>query len=136
MKTIALLAVLAMLLVDVFGSKSSVGGPMTDLMVMFVVMLAVGIFEAWSKDRGPLSWVVNIVAAVLGGCVAVSLVGMAMETLLTQIHFEGRLATSDHPMRYVSEASMAVFTVLGSWITLQLIYWLPDRRSRSPGLTR
>jgi hypothetical protein len=32
-KIITLLAVAAILLVDVFGSKSSVGGPMTDLLV-------------------------------------------------------------------------------------------------------
>jgi hypothetical protein len=121
MKTIALLAAMAMLLVDVFGSKSSVGGPLTDLLVVFIVMLAVGIYEAWSKKRGPLGWMVNIVAAVIGGLVAVSLLGMAMDTILTQIHFQGKLATSHHPMRYISEVGMAIFTVLGSWTTLQIV---------------
>jgi hypothetical protein len=121
LKIITLLAVMAMLLVDLFGSKSSVGGPMTDLLVVFIVMLAVGIYEAWSRKRGALGWIVNIVAAVIGGFVAVSLAGMAMETILTQIHFQGRLATSQHPMRYISEVGMAIFTVLGSWLTLQIV---------------
>ena len=107
---------MAMLLVDLFGSKSSVGGPITDLLVVFIVMLAVGIYEAWSRKRGALGWIVNIVAAVIGGFVAVSLAGMAMETILTQIHFQGRLATSHHPMRYIAEVGMAIFTVLGSWL--------------------
>jgi hypothetical protein len=112
---------MAMLLVDLFGSKSSVGGPMTDLLVVFIVMLAVGIYEAWSRKRGALGWIVNIIAAVIGGFVAVSLAGMAVETILTQIHFQGRLATSHHPMRYISEMGMAILTVLGSWLTLQIV---------------
>jgi hypothetical protein len=121
LKIITLLAVMAMLLVDLFGSKSSVGGPITDLLVVFIVMLAVGIYEAWSRKRGALGWIVNIVAAVIGGFVAVSLAGMAMETILTQIRFQGRLATSHHPMRYIAEVGMAIFTVLGSWLTLQIV---------------
>ena len=116
-----LLAVMAMLLVDVFGSKSSVGGPMTDLLVAFLIMLAVGSYESWSGNRGPFGWIVNIVAAIIGGLVAISLMAMALETILTSIHFEGQLATSHHPMRYISEAGMAISTVLGSWITLQII---------------
>jgi hypothetical protein len=51
-KTITLLAVAAILLVDVFGSKSSVAGPMIDPLVSFLVMLAVGLYGAWG--RGPL----------------------------------------------------------------------------------
>jgi hypothetical protein len=50
-KTITLLAGAAILLVDVFGSKSSVGGPMTDLLVSFIIMLAVGLYEAWGAAR-------------------------------------------------------------------------------------
>jgi hypothetical protein len=44
-----------------------------------------------------------------------------VETILTQIHFQGRLATSHHPMRYISEMGMAILTVLGSWLTLQIV---------------
>jgi hypothetical protein len=117
---ITLLAVAAMLLVDVFGSKSSVGGPLTDLLVVFIVMLAVAIYESWSMKRGPSGWIVNIIAAVIGGAAAVSLAGTAVEMILTSIHFQGTLATSHHPMRYISEAGMAISTVLGSWVALQI----------------
>ena len=120
MKTITLLAVVAMLLVGLLGSESSVGGPMTMVLVAFLIMLAVGIYEAWSNGRGPAGWIVNIVLSVIGGIVAVSLTGMAMEEIITQIHFEGRLAVSHHPMRYITEVAMAIFTVLGSWIPLQI----------------
>jgi hypothetical protein len=120
-KAITLLAVLAMLLVGFVGSESSVGGPMTLVLVVFLVMLAVGIYEAWSNGRGPAGWVLNIVLSVIGGVIAVSLTGMAMEEIITQIHFEGRLASSHHPMRYIAEVAMAVFTVLGVWIPLWIV---------------
>ena len=120
MKAITLTAVVAMLLVGLLGSESSVGGPMTLVLVAFLIMLAVGIYEAWSNGRGPAGWVLNIVLSVIGGIIAVSLTGMAMEEIITQIHFEGRLASSHHPMRYIAEVAMAVFTVLGSWLPLQI----------------
>jgi hypothetical protein len=119
-KIIALVAVAAILLVDVFGSKSSVGGPMTDLLVSFLIMLAVGIHESWSKCRGLLGWAVNIVLAIAGGMVALSLMGMAMEATMTAIHFEGQLATSHHPLRYIADVAIPVFAILGSWIPLQI----------------
>jgi hypothetical protein len=124
-KTITLLAVAAILLVDIFGSKSSVGGPMTDLLVSFIVMLAVGIYESWG--RGPLGWVVNIVLSVIGGSVALSLTSMALETTMTLVHFEGKLATSDHPLRYIADVAMPISAVLGSWIPLQIVNRIASR---------
>jgi hypothetical protein len=53
MKTIPLLAVMTSLLVDVFGPKSSVGGPMTELLVSFLIMLAADLYKAWG--RGPIA---------------------------------------------------------------------------------
>lgn len=121
MKIIALLAVMAMLLIDLFGSKSSVGGPMTDLLIAFLTMWAIGIHEAWSENRGPLGWIVNIVVALVGGFVGLWLFSVVLEFVMTQIHFEGRLATSDHPLRYIATIGVAVFTVLGSWLPLKII---------------
>jgi hypothetical protein len=118
-KTITLLAMAAILLVDVFGSKSSVGGPMTDLLVSFLVMLAVGIYESWG--RSPLSWIVNIVLAIVGGLCALSLMGMTLEMAMSAIHFEGKLATSDHPLRYIADVAMPVFTVVGSWLPIRIV---------------
>ena len=69
MKTITALAVLAIVLADLFGSKSSVGGPMTDLLISFVAMLIVGIYQAWG--RGPIGWVVCTVLSIVGGIAAV-----------------------------------------------------------------
>ena len=43
MKIITLIAVMAMLLLSVAMPNSSVGGPLTIMLILFIVMLAVGI---------------------------------------------------------------------------------------------
>jgi hypothetical protein len=112
MKTITLLAVLAMLLLQLSGPKSSVGGPLTMMLILFVAMLAVGIHEAWLNKRGALGWIVSIVASVIGGLVAVIFVGMAMEMILPHLDLEGSVASSQHPLAYVLNAAMAILTVI------------------------
>ena len=121
MKIITLIAVMAMLLLSVAMPTSSVGGPLTIMLILFLVMLAVAIHEAWQKKRGAPGWIVNIVVAVIGGFVVVIFAGMAMETILPHLHLEGSLASSQHPLLYVVCAAMAILTVLGSWIPLQIV---------------
>lgn len=121
MKTIALLAVLAMILQGLIGTTSSVGGPLTIMLILFLAMLAVGIYEAWSEKRSALGWIVNIVTAVIGGFVAASFGSMVMEMLLPYLQLEGSLASSQHPLLYISLAAMAILIVLGSWNTLQIV---------------
>ncbi len=121
MKTITLLAVAAMLLLEIFGPTSSVGGSMSFMLVFVVVTLAVPIEEAWSNRRGAIGWIVNLFASVLGGLTAIALIGMAMEAILPQLHLEGSLASSQHPLKYVVVAVIAIMMVAGSWIPLQLV---------------
>ena len=121
MKIITLIAVMAMLLLSVAMPTSSVGGPLTIMLILFLVMLAVAIHEAWLKKRGAPGWIVNIVVAVIGGFVVVIFAGMAMETILPHLHLEGSLASSQHPLLYISSAAMAILTVLGSWLMLQIV---------------
>lgn len=118
MKTITLLAVAAMLLVEILGPKSSVGGSMTFMLVFVVVMLTVAIYEAWSNGRGAIGWIGNIIASAFGGLIAVALIGIGMDELLPHLHLEGSLASSQHPLKYVLVAVIAVLMVLGSWIPL------------------
>ena len=121
MKTITLLAVAAMLLLEAFGPTSGVGGSMTFMLVCVVVMLAVAIYEAWSNRRGAIGWVVNVFASAFGALVAIALVGMAMDILLPYLHLEGSLASSQHPVKYVVVAVIAILMVAGSWIPLQIV---------------
>jgi len=120
-KIITLLAVTAMLLLSVAMPQSSVGGPLTIMLILFLVMLAVGIHEAWLKKRGALGWIVNIVVSVIGGFVTVGFAGVPMEMILPHLHLEGSLASSHHPLLYIVSAAMALLTMLGSWIALQIV---------------
>jgi hypothetical protein len=117
-KAITLLAVAAMLLVEIFGPKASVGGSMSFMLVFVLVVLAVAIYEAWSNKRGAMGWIVNLFASIIGGLVAVALIGMGMEALLPHLHLEGSLASSQHPLKYVLVAAIAIGMVLGSWMPL------------------
>jgi RsiW-degrading membrane proteinase PrsW (M82 family) len=85
-KIITLLAVMAMLLLSVAMPTSSVGGPLTIMLILFLVMLAVGIHEAWLKKCGVPGWIMNIVVSVIGGFVAAGFAGMAVETILPHLH--------------------------------------------------
>lgn len=107
-----------MLLVEIFGPKASVGGSMSFMLVFVLVVLAVAIYEAWSNKRGAMGWIVNLFASITGGLVAVALIGMGMEALLPHLHLEGSLASSQHPLKYVLVAAIAIVMVLGSWMPL------------------
>jgi len=126
-KIITLIAVMAMLLLSVAMPTSSVGGPLTIMLIMLIAMLAVGIHDAWTKKRGPLGWIASIVAAVIGGFVAASLVSLVMDMIRPHLHLNGSLASSQHPLLYIALAGMAILTVLGSWITLQIPGWFVNR---------
>ena len=101
--------------------KSSVGGPLTEMFILLLAILAVGIYGAWSERRGPLGWIVSIVASVVGGVLAITLGSMASEKILSLVHFQGSLASSQHPLLYILSAGMAIVTVLGSWIAIQIV---------------
>ncbi len=126
LKTIALLAVLAVWLLQLSGSlKSSVGGPMTIMLVMFIAMLAVGIYEAWLQKRGPVGWIVNIIVSVFAGFLAAIMAGTLMDLIMPFIgrvvKIEGSLVSSNHPLFYILFAAMTVLIVYGSWLSLRLV---------------
>jgi hypothetical protein len=91
MKAITLLAVIAILLLELSGAmlNSSVGGPLTIMLILFLAMLAVGFHEAWLKKRGALGWIVSIVASVIGGFLAVNFGSTAMEMILPRLDLKG-----------------------------------------------
>ena len=61
-----------------------------------IAMLAVGLYEAWLNKRGPLGWIVNIIAAVIGGLLVAGVGSLVMEMTLSLLRFEGSLAASKH----------------------------------------
>jgi hypothetical protein len=120
-KIIALLTVIALWLFAAFGTKSSVGGPITMMLILFIAMLAVGLYEAWLKKRGVLGWIVNIPASIVGGLMSAFFAVELLEVLILLVPVQGSLAASQHPMLYVMLAAQAILTLLGTWFTLQLV---------------
>ncbi|MFN3624515.1 MAG: hypothetical protein ACK4TP_10675 [Hyphomicrobium sp.] len=123
MKYIALVAVITILLLQFFGAipQSSVGGPMTIAMVLFIAVLAVAIHEAWSRKLGVLGWIVSIIVALVGAYVAAEIGGIAMGAILVLIGFEGSLAESGGLLHYVALTGMMLFPLLGAWLALRLV---------------
>ena len=123
MRTITLVGVIGILLIDFAGGipKSSVGGPLTFLLILFLAMLAVGLHDAWSNKRRVLGWIVSIVCSVIGGFLAVILGGLVIEPIFPLLELDGPLATSQHPMRYILSAGVMLLTLFGSWVALQIV---------------
>jgi hypothetical protein len=123
MKYIALIAVIGILLLQLTGAipLSSVGGPMTLALAFFAALLAVGIHEAWTKKRGVLGWIVNIVVSLVGAFLAANLGGMVMGIMLSLVNPDKSLAATGGPLLSVALAGMMVVTLLGSWGALWIV---------------
>ena len=123
MKIITLIAVTTILLLELSDAlpKSSVGGPMAMMTIVFLAVLAVGLYEAWSQKRGVQGWIVNIVASVLGGLLGALVASTTLGTILSQLNLGVALAETDHPLRYIASAGMMLLALLGSWFALQSV---------------
>lgn len=121
MKLITPIALIAILLLTHAMPDSSVGGPLTLMLAFVLAALVVGFHEAWLKKRGVLEWIVSIVVAVVGGFLGASLGGLALEAILPSLQLEGSLASTRHPMLYVSSVGMMLLTLLGAWLALWIV---------------
>ncbi|MDB5531990.1 MAG: hypothetical protein JWO28_305 [Hyphomicrobiales bacterium] len=129
MKTITLLAVMAVLLNDIFATSSSVGNPLAEVLILLIAVLAMGLYEAWPKKRDVPGWIVNVVGSIIGGYLAALVVHVAVLMMLSLPHFEGRFSISPDTLRYTVSAVETTLTVLGAWSTLQIVNLFRDRRS-------
>ena len=124
MKYIVLIAVIGILLLQLTGSipLSSVGGPLVIAFAFFAAALAVAIHDAWTKQRGVLGWIVNIVVSFFGVFLAAQLGGLVMVMML--FPFMGgssSLAAAGDPLMSVALAGQMVITLLGSWGALWVV---------------
>lgn len=123
MKYIVPIAVAGVLLLQASGAipMSSVGGPMTIALAFLAAALAVGIHEAWTKKRGVLGWILNIVVSIVGALVAAQLGEFLLLPLLMLMDVRGSLAATGGFAMSVGLAAMMLITLLGSWGALQLV---------------
>ena len=123
MKYIALIAVLGILLLQASGAIpiDSVGGSLTIGLALLVAGLAVGIHEAWTKRRGVLGWIVNVVVSVFGMFVAATVAGPFVGILFSIANPGQTLMEAGGPILSAALAAMMAVALLGSWGALGLV---------------
>ena len=124
MPYIVLIAVIGVLLLESSGAipLSSVGGPMVIAAAFFLGALAVAIHEAWTRKRGVLGWIVNILVAFAGAFLIAPAGGMVVAMLLSPfMGGSASLAAAGGPVMGVALAAMMIVTLLGSWGALWVV---------------
>ncbi|QRG09309.1 hypothetical protein EZH22_14260 [Xanthobacter dioxanivorans] len=124
MKYIVSIAVIGILLLQWTGAipLDSVGGAMVIAAAVFVGALAVAIHEAWTRKRGVLGWIVNIVVSFVGTFLVAPLGGMVMVMLLLPfMDGSSSLAAAGGPQMSVALAGQMAIALLGSWGALWLV---------------
>jgi hypothetical protein len=108
MQYIVLIAVIGILLLQSTGAipLDSVGGSMVIALAFFAAALAVAIHEAWTKKRGVLGWIVNIVVSFVGVFLAAPPGGMVVVMILSL---------------FLDVSGSMVVTLLGSWGALWIV---------------
>jgi len=123
MRIIVPVAVAGIVLIDVLGGipSSSVGGPLTFMLISLIAMLAVGVHEAWSGKRGVGGWILSLILALVGGMAGAFAASVILEAIIPYLDLGGPLATSRHPMRYLATAGMMLLVLAGAWGALQSV---------------
>src|SRR4051794_2322491 len=132
MKYIVLIAVIGIMLLQLTGSipLSSVGGPLVIALAFFAAALAVALHDAWTKKRGGLGWIVNIVVSFVGVFLAAQLGGLVMVIILSPfMDGSSSLAAAGSTLMSVALAGMMFITMLGSWGALWLVNRWRSRRA-------
>ncbi len=118
---IAVIAVIGILLLQSTASipLASVGGSMTIGFAFIAGALAVGIHEAWTKKRGVLGWIVNIVVSFLGAFIIAPIGGMVMAIMLSD--GSQSLAATGGPRFSIALAGGMLVSLLGAWVALWIV---------------
>lgn len=117
MKIILPVAAAAIVLLEAFNLKTSEGAGLAYAVVLFFIVLGTGAYEAWSKKRGVLGWIVNILAAAFGCFLAIGVLGFGMEAAISRAQW----SLLPQILNYVVAAVGTSFIVLVSWLPIKLI---------------
>lgn len=124
MTYIVLIAVGGVLLLQWSGAipMDSVGGALVIAAAAILGSLAVAIHEAWTKRRGVLGWIVNIVVSFAGALLIAPLAGGVMVALLLPfMDGASSLAAAGGARMSVALSGQMALTLLGSWGALWLL---------------
>ena len=121
---IVLIAVIGILLLQATGAipLDSVGGALVIAAAVLAGTLAVAIHEAWTRKRGVVGWIVNIVVSFVGAFLIAPLGGMVMVMFLAPfMDGSSSLAAAGGPQMSIALAGQMAVTLLGSWGALWLV---------------
>ena len=123
MKIIAIVAIVGVLLLQATGSipVSSVGGSLVIGLTYLTAGLAVGVHEAWTKRRGPLGWIVNLLVTFLGVLLAAPVGGTAVTILLSPFAAGRSLAAEGGVIMALALAGGMAAALASAWGALWLV---------------
>lgn len=126
---IAVMAVIGILLLQSSGAipQDSVGGSMVIGFALLAATPAVAIHEAWTKRRGVLGWIVNLVVSFVGALVAAPIGGALIAMLLSGATTGRSLAATGGPVMSVALILMTGVVIGGAWGALWLVNRWRDR---------
>lgn len=116
MKIILPVAAAAIVLLEAFNLKTSEGAGLVYAVVLFFIVLGTGAYEAWSKKRGVLGWIVNILAAAFGCFLAIGVLGFGIEAAISRAQW-----ALPQILNYVVAAAGTSSIVLVSWLPIKII---------------
>lgn len=118
------IAVIGVLLLQWTGviPPDAVGGALVIAAAVLLGSQAVAIHEAWTKKRGAVGWIVNMVVAFVGALLIAPLGGMLMVPLL-QPFMDGSssLAAAGGATMSIALAGQMAITLLGAWGAIWLV---------------
>ncbi|MGJ4950756.1 hypothetical protein [Bradyrhizobium sp. HKCCYLS20291] len=122
---IVLIAVIGIVGLQLIGAipMDAVGGGLVIAAATFVAVLAIAVHEAWTKKRGVLGWIVNIVVSLLGAFLAAQLAGPLVALPLLKLAGDGSssLAAAGGGVMSAALALMMIVTIAGSSGALWLV---------------
>jgi len=125
---IVLIAVIGIVVLQMAGAipMDAVGGGLVIAAATFAAALAIAVHEAWTKKRGVLGWIANIVVSLLGAFLAAQFGGPLVAIPLLMLVGGGgsSLAAAGDAVMSAGLVLMMVVTLAGSSGAL----WLMNRR--------
>lgn len=118
------IAVIGVLLLQWTGAipLDAVGGSLVIAAAVLIGSQAVAIHEAWTKRRGALGWIVNMLVAFVGALLIAPLGGALMVMLLSPfMDGSSSLAAAGGARMSFALAGQTTITLLGAWGALWLV---------------
>jgi hypothetical protein len=124
MMYIVLIAVIGVVLFQSIAAVplSGIGGAMVIGWVLLIAVPAVGIHEAWTKKRGVLGWIVNIIVSLVGALLFAPIGGMILAILLSPFKGGARtLADAGGLLLLVALVGMTVVALMAAKAALWIV---------------